>query len=455
MMQPIMHYSIPETRDLKDDKGSYMGYSFHINGVLHSCVRYRQLHDLHERLSRAFGQSTLPPFPPKRLFPLTSQQLEERRARLEKYIQGLSQDPRVSNSSLFNNFWVSTQRESRHMTLENVSLDVFLMNGSKLTQEVSTISPTHEVHQKVCERLGLPERLYPHFGLFLMQKQEDGGVSMARYLQDCESPYITLKSFGNQCRIVIRKKTWDPGIELEVLRDPVGLNLAYMQTVADIEHGWVPVPTDVQEALARLQSRGAKQQYMEDARKQRFYGCIQFDPCVCDHPEPGTRVTIRMSCKEMIMWCAEKTCNAAAASPPIRETVFRVTRIKCWRITTKPKPLPDETEDERIPTDPETKEMELELAFEYLVAKDELQWVRITSPQAVLMSLCLHSMVQEIFQTQHKNHSDHPTDGGESSRNGMRVSSSLSWLSGKIKGRTPSQPEVQNSVFNNIGDDDL
>ena len=70
-------------------------------------------------------------------------------------------------------------------------------------------------------------------------------------------------------------RTWDPGIELEVLRDPVGLNLAYIQTVADIEHGWVPVPTDVQEALARLQARGAKQQVSR-------YASVSSTSCHCE-----------------------------------------------------------------------------------------------------------------------------------------------------------------------------
>lgn len=49
-------------------------------------MRYRQLHSLHEQLKKDLGGSTLPPFPPKKLLPLSSTQTEERRATLEKYI---------------------------------------------------------------------------------------------------------------------------------------------------------------------------------------------------------------------------------------------------------------------------------------------------------------------------------------------------------------------------------
>ena len=42
-------------------------------------------------------------------------------------------------------------------------------------------------------------------------------------------------------------------------------------------------------------------------------------------------------------------------------------------------------------------EVRLELAFEYLMSNDQLQWVTITSPQAIMMSICLQSMVDELM----------------------------------------------------------
>ena len=121
-----MHFSIPETAEERDLKGNTFKvreisvriaksvsivsipqtYHIHINGVRHCVVRFRQLHALHEQLRRelpAFPMSAaaasrpaaLPPFPPKKLLPLTVPQLEERRALLEKYLQRLSQASRV------------------------------------------------------------------------------------------------------------------------------------------------------------------------------------------------------------------------------------------------------------------------------------------------------------------------------------------------------------------------
>lgn len=39
----------------------------------------------------------------------------------------------------------------------------------------------------------------------------------------------------------------------------------------------------------------------------------------------------------------------------------------------------------------------LELSFEYLMAKDKLQWITISSEQAILMSVCLQSLVDELL----------------------------------------------------------
>ena len=47
----------------------------------------------------------------------------------------------------------------------------------------------------------------------------------------------------------------------------------------------------------------------------------------------------------------------------------------------------------------DTKEdpSQLELAFEYLIGKDKLRWIVITSDQAILMSLSLQDMVDELL----------------------------------------------------------
>ena len=41
---------------------------------------------------------------------------------------------------------------------------------------------------------------------------------------------------------------------------------------------------------------------------------------------------------------------------------------------------------------------QLELSFEYLVTPEKLEWVTIVSSQAILMSMCLQSMVEELVR---------------------------------------------------------
>lgn len=80
----------------------------------------------------------------------------------------------------------------------------------------------------------------------------------------------------------------------------------------------------------------------------------------------------------------------------IKEGSFKVTKMRCWRIMTVAKGML--TSDEFNDTDPEDSANKLELSFEYLMNNQELQWITIISPQAILMSLCLQSIVEELLR---------------------------------------------------------
>ena len=112
-----------------------------------------------------------------------------------------------------------------------------------------------------------------------------------------------------------------------------------------------------------------------------------FKPGICDYPEPHTRATLALgrSCLNMRLY---------TPSGEIKEVVFKVTRIRCWRIMTSGKPL--NAPATRLK--PEILDSKLELSFEYLVSADKLQWVTVVSNQAILMSLCLQSMVEELVR---------------------------------------------------------
>lgn len=110
------------------------------------------------------------------------------------------------------------------------------------------------------------------------------------------------------------------------MRDRIALNLLYIQTVCDVEKGWIVASKDVKEQLCNLQARGNKKEYLEIARQLPSYGCIQFPPTSVDYPEPNTIANVVIGNREL--------CLRTAAGKKIQETKFKVTRMRCWRVTT-------------------------------------------------------------------------------------------------------------------------
>lgn len=100
-------------------------------------MRYKQLHNLHEQITKDLDIPLLS-FPPKKFFPLTINQQEERRLSLEKYIQSIGQNAVVNNSGMLNAFLLNAQQETIGGLSNNEFMDIFLMNGSKITINVSS-----------------------------------------------------------------------------------------------------------------------------------------------------------------------------------------------------------------------------------------------------------------------------------------------------------------------------
>jgi len=397
-----MHFSIPETVSQTDQGGankgtSFTGYCLHINGVYHCAVRYSQLHSMHEALRREFSAATLPPFPPKKLFNLSENQIHERRLLLEKYLQLISQDPRISNSQTFNTFLLAAQQETRRERSENVTLDIFLMNEHKISINILTVEQTDSVLEQVCEELNVPLELVYCFSLYLIRRDEDGDITVIRKLQDFESPYISqkalvssLESCGAPLKIVLRKSSWDTSIDDRLLTEQTTLNLLYIQTVADLERGWIQTSADTKQQLALMQARGCKRQFMEVARSLKYYGFMVFRPAVTNYPEEHTRVTVALGRGSLNM-------RLYTPNGEIQEANFKVTRIRCWRIMTNEPPnvVPGLATGASILKAEKSK---LELSFEYLVTSERLEWITIVSNQAILMSMCLQSMVEELVR---------------------------------------------------------
>ncbi|XP_068792661.1 sorting nexin-17 isoform X4 [Struthio camelus] len=340
-----MHFSIPETETRAGDGGAaYVAYNIHVNGVLHCRVRYSQLLGLHEQLRKEYGANVVPAFPPKKIFTLTPAEVEQRREQLEKYMQAVRQDPTLGGSETFNSFLRKAQQETQQIPTEEVVLEVLLSNGQKVKVTILTSDQTEDVLEAVASKLDLPDDLVGYFSLFLVRETKDGAFSFVRKLQEFELPYVSVTSLHNpEFRIILRKSYWDSSYDDDVMEHRVGLNLLYAQTVSDIEHGWILVNKEQHRQLKSLQEKVSKKE-------------------------------VRLP------------------SEQIKEGSFKVTRMRCWRVTSSV-PMSNGPSG----SSPGKSEVKLELAFEYLMSKDRLQWVTITSPQAIMLSICLQSMVDELM----------------------------------------------------------
>ncbi|NWS11409.1 SNX17 protein, partial [Pachyramphus minor] len=386
-------------------------YNIHVNGVLHCRVRYSQLLGLHEQLRKEYGANVVPAFPPKKIFTLTPAEVEQRREQLEKYMQAVRQDPMLGSSETFNSFLRKAQQvrvgpgprpsgctkgpgcqscfslqETQQIPTEEVVLEVLLSNGQKVKVTILTSDQTEDVLEAVASKLDLPDDLVGYFSLFLVRETKDGGFSFVRKLQEFELPYVSVTSLHNpEFRIILRKSYWDSAYDDDVMEHHVGLNLLYAQTVSDIEHGWIVVNKEQHRQLKSLQEKVSKKEFIRLAQTLKYYGYLKFDPCVTDFPEKGCHVVVSAGNNEL-------NFQVRLPNEQIKEGSFKVTRMRCWRVTSSV-PMSNGPSG----SSPGKSEVKLELAFEYLMSKDRLQWVTITSPQAIMLSICLQSMVDELM----------------------------------------------------------
>ncbi|XP_015471366.1 sorting nexin-17 isoform X1 [Parus major] len=361
-------------------------YNIHVNGVLHCRVRYSQLLGLHEQLRKEYGTNVVPAFPPKKIFTLTPAEVEQRREQLEKYMQAVRQDPMLGGSETFNSFLRKAQQETQQIPTEEVVLEVLLSNGQKVKVTILTSDQTEDVLEAVASKLDLPDDLVGYFSLFLVRQTKDGAFSFVRKLQEFELPYVSVTSLHNpEFQIILRKSYWDSAYDDDVMEHRVGLNLLYAQTVSDIEHGWILVNKEQHRQLKSLQEKVSKKEFIRLAQTLKYYGYLKFDPCVTDFPEKGCHVVVSAGNNEL-------NFQVRLPNEQIKEGSFKVTRMRCWRVTSSV-PMSNGPSG----SSPGKSEVKLELAFEYLMSKDRLQWVTITSPQAIMLSICLQSMVDELM----------------------------------------------------------
>ncbi|ODM99979.1 Sorting nexin-17 [Orchesella cincta] len=336
-------------------------YNVHINGNFHCSLRYRQFLGLHEQLRKEFGAGRVPQFPPKKFLSLSAVQLEEP-----------SQNSEIASSELFTGFLRLAQHETSGEPVAKRPIDVFLPNGHQMTVDVWNNAPTTVLFKLVSQECKLPDDMAEHFGLYIFRKEPDGYWIVLRKLNEYESPYISIKWLDDSHRIV----GWDLSHDDLLMDDRVGLHMLYVQMVSDIENGWIIVPKEVLvKQLTALQSQGSKKEYVRVARRLKFYGYMKFPYCQSDFLQPSSELTVYIGNRELVV-----------ITPRREEISFKVTRMKCWRIT---------LHHER------NGDVKAELSFEYLQSKDKLEWITLMSEQSVIMALCLQEIVADMVAKQH------------------------------------------------------
>ena len=380
-----MHFSIPDTQDLKDVNGSsYKAYNIHVNGVLHCVVRYSQVYELNEQLKLQFGAQMIPSFPPKRFLQVRGIDLDERKLRLEKYIQEISQNQKLSSSEIFATFLCKAQQETQHEESIPISFDIFLMNGHKFSIDICSTNKTNDVLENALATLGLKPELTYYFGLFLMKKNQSG-IAIIRKLQEFECPYISLKCLKERLlyKIVLRKAYWDQSFDEEILSDTIGFKLLKVQAESDVKMGWCECTSACKMQLDSLKTKGSKQEFLKLCQTLPKYGYLKFNPSLSNFPKPESTVEISAGNYEIIIVKENENGNNI-------EQAFQVRRMKCWKMSSHL--------DKSFGLKHSSDHPLLELSFEYLFEDSSLRWIKIVSEQAIIMSMCIRSMVDELMR---------------------------------------------------------
>ncbi|EFO22578.2 hypothetical protein LOAG_05903 [Loa loa] len=387
----MIHISIPTTQTLVEIDGSrtYDAFDIYINGAYHASIRYSHLLKLHEKLRSHFGSKLrTPDFPSKKLFrTLDHKTLEERRLALARYFQSIVQLQPIAQHFITENAFLNFQIESFRPSSSNVSVDIFMADGTKETIRCN----------RFADIIGLGTENVGHFGLFVAKRRYANGdghfvssLSSMKYpdtlsvrlLRNFESPYLSIHLLNQKSAatgvfyfIVIRKLVWDPKIEEELMDDPGAVLLLYKQAACDLHNGhFVPRQTDIKNRLLALEEKGSCTQFLRLCHLEPNYSYEVLEPCSSNYPRPGTECNLKVGRRHILLeFKDEETKDGVARAE------FRATRIRVWRIS-------------------QHDNNGFTFLFEYLISKGIFQWITLYTNQAILLSLLLQSIGFEILK---------------------------------------------------------
>ncbi|NWY01189.1 SNX31 protein, partial [Nothoprocta ornata] len=328
------------------------------------------------QLRRLFG-STVPPFPPKFYLAMTEAMAEERRARLEQYLQNVTLHPNITNSDVFVSFFRKLQQDTFQIETRRASLDVYLADGSSIGLDIQTSDTAERILEVIVMsyKMGLSRELIGYFSLFFIQDHGDGALSVVKKVAEFELPYVSLQSMKElHCKLGIRKWYMDPSLDTLLMDCGASINLLYLQAIQEIERNWIKPTKEKMQELEFLQKTENKVKFLELVREVQFYGYIRLDPCVCDYPEVGCSADVYVGNNEI-------NCYIKLPTNQTKEVSFQINRLRCWQVTF-------------LGAGKDGEEETLELRFEYRDS-DKWQWIVFYTKQAFLLSSCLKKIISE------------------------------------------------------------
>lgn len=385
-----MYFAIPDTTEISakrsSDQHAYTLYNIHVNGVHHCSLRYSQLYSFHTELQRFLPNFMIQsqPFPPKKLFSLSSRDIEERRILLERYLQSVVQQKSLISLPYFNDFFFNAQ----HETYLNASIDKSIPDRTNFTiyfldcheiilENLSSHDTLTTLFETCAEKIQLDPEYFPYFSLYLYSSDQNH-LNLIRPLFSFESPYISLKQaekFHANCCLVLKKSYWNVTYDLKLLDNPCTQNLLFLQCQYDIEQSQELDSKDLHKQLTQLRDHQQWEEYILLARTSKFSGYILLRECTVNDlsTDELSQCLLAIGNNELICYYFHDEHEHSFS----KEISFKVTRIRCWKVN--------------------WTKSDLNLTFEYLVRKNTLQWITIHTEQAALVSTCLQSMVDEIL----------------------------------------------------------
>ncbi|KAM9308446.1 sorting nexin-31 [Gastrophryne carolinensis] len=287
-----MHVSIPLTEELQDSfGGQYVLYSVYLEGFILFKVRYRDLHFWHERAERIFG-NRLPLFPPKHYLAMTKSMAEERRTKLEHYLQEVISDPVVSSSEIFIEFFQKLQMQTIKMPLVKLTLNVYLPDGRKVQVDGQSSDTAERVLEASMYKLGLSRELKEYFSLFVTHKKGNGDFSVVKRIAHFEIPFITIWNINDDnFQIDIRKWYMDPNTDAMLMGCEAAIDFLYCQAVQELEMNWSSPTEEQRTTLQEYISTDNKFKFLELMQQVEHYGYLKLGPYPASVADTSSTVT--------------------------------------------------------------------------------------------------------------------------------------------------------------------